>query len=191
MINSDTTDARIETGSSMPCCRNKGNDIVTGITSSHTSGFMNMVSLTGIYLFITTHDGNGRVTGIAIDLGAPADTPVGIFMVASASIETGFRNDKVIRRATLNGAPLNGFEGPGMVGLGAGNDIMKGFGGITAKCGFDKDTWNPSACNRSDFAIVRSGSTAASFTKAGITTTMDGFETFVFADGFFSHTHPV
>jgi len=177
IINENTSGATIDTGA--------GNDRVTGLASGSSALAMNGIWLLGPSAAINTGDGNDIIIGISNAVGDPSNHPGGIVLVETARIETGAGNDKVIARATLNGSTVNGFVGTGLIDLGAGNDTMEGFGGITAKGGSGQDVWDLSAYNKSDFVITKTGPDAASFTYSGVTAYIEGFEKFVFADGSF------
>lgn len=181
-------DKGIDMGIGGPGAPNKGNDTVTGVASGKANYAMYGIGLLAANSFIKTNEGNDTVTGItdAID-NPPSLGLAGIELALTAKIEMGSGNDKVIARATLNGTIVNGFGGTGTVDLGTDNDTLEGFGGIRAKGGSGQDTWNLSAYNKSDFAIVKSLTDTATFTKGGITATIDGFESFLFADGAFSY----
>lgn len=196
VIGSNSNEKFINMGFGGPGASNKGHDSVTGIASGkalslRTEGgpapVMAGILLSGENSSIKTNEGNDTVTGIA---NATGDAPFylfGIILNSTTKIETGTGNDKVIARATLNGATVNGFRGKGSVDLGADNDVLEGFGDILAKGGTGKDTWDLSTYNKSDFEIEKSGANGATVTKSGVTATLDGFETFIFADGTFNY----
>jgi hypothetical protein len=194
VIGSTDGSQSIDMGSGGPGASKKGNDTVIGLASGQARSVKTDFDplMAGIFLArsgssIRTHEGNDTVTGIANAVGESPSSLCGIILNSATTIETGAGNDKVIAKATLNGATVNGFRGSGIVDLGADNDVLEGFGGITAKGGLGKDAWDLSAYNKSDFTIAKFDADGATFTKSGITANADGFETFIFADGTFNY----
>lgn len=178
----------IDTGEGGPGIKNRGNDNVYG-----EAGGLSVGSMWGIYLDegseIRTNEGNDSVTGIAI-----AENNAFVYGInfydSSSKIITGSGNDRVTAYASNNnGLIADGFAGNGVVDLGADNDILEGFGSLTAHGGTGKDTWILSNYNSTEFTISKGNSAnlEATFSTDTAVAIVDGFEVFVFANGTFNY----
>lgn len=134
--------------------------------------------------------GNDLVTGTVDVTGAMLSYGIGAGKGGENNqILAGAGNDAVIARTRLNGIRANGFFGGIKVDLGPGRDSLEGFGELTAIGGAGRDLWDLTGYQSTDFAITPIDSTIAkaTFTRFGVTATVQEFESFIFDNGTFTY----
>jgi hypothetical protein len=190
---------RIDTG--------KGDDVITGIaTAVATNAPYNYSYAYGIQYggTIETGEGNDIITGIAVST-SPSSTQIfgggpkaygisGFGTISSdgttidyGKIDMGSGDDQLIGSSTINGVKQKVSFDSINVNMGAGNDLVSGFGAATIAGGSGVDVLNLGSLTFADFNIIGvSGSDPNHvanfiFNQDGIDITMNttGFETFV------------